>query len=392
MRKTVLLFVLGLVLSSLLFGGNVQDIPGYDAEPILVDGVFGVTPVAETIASGLTIPWGLAFAPDGRLFVTERPGRVRVIDNTGLRAQPVINMASVVAATGEGGLCGIAVDPDFPNNGYLYVYHTYRSGGGLANRVVRLVVNGSTATIDRVIVDGIPGGTVHDGGRIKIGPDGLLYIGTGEGGTPTRAQDLGSLGGKILRVNLDGSAPDDNPFPDTAPLVYSYGHRNVQGFDWDASGQMYATEHGPTGEFGRQANDEVNIIYPGLNYGWPNCIGICGDPNYMDPIKLFTPQAVPPGGAAFYYGDALPMWYGSFFFGTLGFSSTGPARHLHRLLFDDLGGTAIVDEQVIARNQFGRIRDVVAGPDGYLYFTTSNRDGRGTPAASDDRVIRIRPQ
>lgn len=391
MKKITLWTFLIWAVSGWIFGQNTTQIPGFDTEPLSFNEPLGVTPVAETIATNLTVPWALAFAPDGRLFLTERPGRVRVIDGGGLRSQAVINLASVVRNVGEGGLCGIDVDPDFATNHYLYVYYTYQSGSAIGNRVVRLIENNNIAVVDRTILDGIIGANVHDGGRIKFGPDGYLYIGTGDAGTSSRAQTLSSLNGKILRIDRDGNPAPDNPFPE-APYVYSYGHRNVQGLAWDASGQLYNTEHGPTGEFGRYANDEVNIIYAGGNYGWPNCIGICGDPNYIDPVRLFNPETTAPGGATFYNGDALPMWTGSYFFGTMGFNGNPYARHLHRILFDQLGGTQIVEEQIIARNQFGRIRDAVEGPDGYLYFTTSNRDGRGTPAANDDRVIRIRPQ
>ncbi|MBI1745404.1 MAG: PQQ-dependent sugar dehydrogenase [Acidobacteria bacterium] len=392
MKKRTLIFFTAAVLSSVLLARGLTQISNLPTEPVAVDPSTGVTVVAQTIASGLVVPWSLVFDPDGRLFVTERPGRVRVIINDTLLTQPVIDMTGVVAHAGEGGLCGITLDQDFAANHYLYVYHTYREGGLLKNRVVRLIENNNRATIDTVLLAGIPGQSIHDGGQIKVGPDNLLYVTTGDASVPDNAQRLSSLSGKILRMNLDGSAPADNPFPDEAPLVYSYGHRNPQGLAWDSSGQLYETEHGPSGELGARSNDEVNIIYPGVNYGWPNCIGICGDPNYMDPIRLFFPETVPPHGATFYYGDQLPMWTGSFFFGTSGFNFNPAARHIHRLLFDQLGGTTIVEEARLAQDQFRRIRDMIAGSDGFLYFTTSNRDGRATPLAGDDRVIRLRPQ
>src|SRR5216683_1986711 len=205
--------------------------------------------VTEVVANNLVVPWALAFAPDGRLFFNERVGRVRVITGDGvLLPDPVITLDVVQSTSMESGLLGLAVDPDFATNHYLFVYYTY--GSPLKNKVDRLIVNDETnaATIDVTIVDLIPGASIHDGGRIKFGPDNFLYIGTGDA-TCVAAQDLSSLGGKILRVDRDGNGAPDNPFPE-APLVYTYGHRNVQGLAWDQNGQLYSTEHGPTGDCG----------------------------------------------------------------------------------------------------------------------------------------------
>jgi glucose/arabinose dehydrogenase len=348
-------------------------------------------PAPEVVASNLIVPWALAFAADGRLFFTERAGRVRVIDGAGvLQVAPVIDLTNVVAPPIQGaehGLMGIVADPNFLANGYLYVYYTYKVGAAYRNRVVRLLENGTGSAVeDSVLLANIPGNTIHDGGRIKIGPDGKLYIATGTTRCALGAQDVNQLDGKILRMNLDGTPPNDNPFPGPAPkgLVYAYGNRNPQGLAWDANGQLYETEHGPTGDCGwpSASYDEVNIIYPGANYGWPLCRGICGDPAYVDPIRLFFPETVPPAGAAF-YGN-------SFYFGTLGFPGNTAARHIHMLTFDPVDPAAIIDDQV-QFDQFGRIRDVVAGPDGYLYFCTSNRDGRGADVQQpgDDKIYRV---
>lgn len=184
----------------------------------------------EGVAEGLEAPWALAVAPDGRLFVTERPGRIRVIAEGKLMPEPLLSFSSPFVSEGEGGLLGIAVDPDFAHNGYLYVYHTYRAGEEVKNRVLRLVVRKSRAVVDRVLLDGIPGNVHHNGGRIHIGPDGCLYITTGDALHPELAQDLTSLAGKILRIHRDGSIPEDNPFPGSP--VYSWGHRNPQGLAW----------------------------------------------------------------------------------------------------------------------------------------------------------------
>ncbi len=341
----------------------------------------------ETVASGLVGPWALAFAPDGRLFLTEQPGRLRVIDASGLRADPVLDLTSIVPG-GEAGMLGLAVDPNFLSNHFLYVFHSYNTPTGIKNRVIRLLENNNHATVDRVILESIDGGLHHNAGRIKIGPDGFLYAAVGDGSfggenDPNRAQSLSSTGGKILRMQLDGTPAPGNPIPQ-APYVYALGLRDPQGIAFDSSGQLYATDHGPT------SNDEVDIIRSGGNYGWPTCVGICNNPAFIDPIRLFFPETVPPSGATFYSGTALP-WNGSFFFAVLGIdSNAAAARHLHRILFDRPGGTQIVQEEQLFKGQFGRLREVIEGADGNLYFTTDNRQASAAATPDDDRVIRIR--
>ncbi len=216
-------------------------------------------PQVHAVARGLEVPWALAFAPDGRLFLTERPGRIRVI--MGGRLEPTPLAILPVSAAGEAGLMGLALDPAFPQNGHLYVCYTTTPGRGgrLINRVVRLTLRGTGAGDERVLVDQIPGASIHDGCRLKFGPDGKLYVTTGDAAEPRLAQQMDSLAGKILRLNADGSVPPDNPFPDSP--VYSLGHRNPQGIAWDRAGRLFAAEHGPSG------HDEVNRILPGRNYG-----------------------------------------------------------------------------------------------------------------------------
>jgi len=334
------------------------------------------------VATGLQVPWALAFAPDGRLFVTERPGRIRVVVDGQLQPEPVAELP--VAAVGEGGLMGLALDPDFARNGYLYVMYTYRNGLQLRNRVSRLTLRGNRAGDEVVLLDGIPGAPIHDGGRLKFGPDGKLYITTGDATQRDQAQNLDSLLGKILRLNPDGSIPDDNPFPDSP--VYSYGHRNPQGLAWQpGTGQLFSTEHGPSGEMGFCCNDEVNLILPGANYGWPIVIDAPGDPRFQDPVLHSGNDTWAPAGAAFYEGTALAPWQGNLFFGAL------RGQHLHRLVFGGPELQQVVAEERLFEGEFGRIRDVVVGPDEFLYFTTSNRDGRGHPAPDDDRILRVVP-
>ena len=333
----------------------------------------------EVVARGLEVPWALDFAPDGRIFVTERPGRIRVISNGVLLEKAWATIA--VRQLGESGLMGLALDPNFSNNGYVYVMYNYDEGEGVGNRIVRYVERDGRGVLDRVLIDAIPGATFHDGGRLKIGPDGKLYIATGDATRSRLAQDLGSLAGKILRINLDGTVPDDNPFPDSP--VYSYGHRNPQGLSWHPdSGTLYITEHGPTGEGGVFDNDEVNVISPGGNYGWPLVVGVSENEDYVDPILLYNP-ALAPAGSTFYDGNLFPEWRGDLFFANL------RGTHLHRVVFDDAG--AVIRLERLFDGVYGRLRDVVVGPDGALYLTTSNRDGRGRVRADDDKILRLLP-
>jgi glucose/arabinose dehydrogenase len=327
----------------------------------------------RAVATGLDTPWGLAFAPDGRLFFTERPGRVRVIEDGVLQEEPLVTLEA--EETAEGGVMGLAVDPDFPDSPYLYAKYSYRSGGEILNRVVRLRVEGNSATEDAVLLDGIPGANTHNGGRVKVGPDGKLYVTTGDAQRTQLSQDPDSLAGKILRMELDGSVPEDNPFPGS--VVYSLGHRNPQGLAWHPeTGLLYATEHGPVG------NDEVNLIEAGENYGWPEVQGE-EHGQYRGPIAVYSP-AIAPAGAAFYEGE-IQEWRGSLFFANL------RGTHLHRLQIDSDDPVEIVERERLLEGEYGRLRDVVMGPDGALYVATSNRDGRGSPDQRDDRILRIGP-
>ena len=331
-------------------------------------------PRVEVVATDLQVPWALAFAPDGRLFFTERPGRVRVIVGGQVQAEPVALLPA--AETGEAGLMGLALDPAFQQNGHLYVMYTYRnSAGGLTNRVSRLTESQGRAGNETVLLDNLPGATIHDGGRIRFGPDGKLYVTLGDATNTSLPQRLDSPAGKILRINADGSIPSDNPFPGSP--VYSLGHRNPQGLTWHpTTGLLFSTEHGPVG------NDEVNIIRAGSNYGWPIVSGSGGSPQFADPILVFNP-AVAPTGATFYNGSQLFPWRGSLFFTTL------RGQHLHRVTLGGPGFEDVVGQERLFEGEFGRLRDVVEGPDGFLYFTTSNRDGRGSPRAGDDKILRI---
>lgn len=336
----------------------------------------------RVVATGLVVPWALAFAPDGRLFVTERPGRVRVIADGSLNATPwaVID----VTQTSEGGLMGLALHPDFTNQPWVYVCYTARSGSDTINRISRLIETDGVGGTEEILIDDIPGASVHDGCRLKFGADGMLYATTGDAQQRALAQDLSSLRGKVLRMRPDGSIPADNPFgPDS--YVYSYGHRNPQGLAFrKRDGALFETEHGPSGEVGGlRAHDEVNQIVAGKNYGWPLAVGAPRLPEYRDPILLFPTTAVPPAGATFYEASAIPSWTGNLFFTSLG------ARHLQRVVLDQCDRPYATERLFVG--EYGRLRDAIEGPDGSLYVSTSNRDGRAQPADDDDRILQIAP-
>ena len=331
--------------------------------------------------AGLEAPWSLVFLPDGRAIVSERPGRLRLIAGGQLRAAPLAVFD--VVNRGEGGLMGLALHPQFPREPFLYVMLTERTASGGINRVIRMRITGDAASRDRVIVDAIPAGVNHNGGRIAFGPDGMLYIGTGENFQRALAQDRANLGGKILRVTPDGAVPADNPFPDSP--IYSLGHRNVQGLAWHPETRdLFTSEHGPSGEGGLGAYDEINVGRAGGNFGWPIVVGAPGRNGLIDPLVAWPDTTTPPSGIAFWRGDLMVA--------TL--RSTALVRIV--LARDGAGWQAArVERWFVAQRgaagAFGRLRDAVTGPDGALYVLTSNRDGRGTPRPGDDRILRIAP-
>lgn len=330
----------------------------------------------ETIAENLGIPWAIAFAPDGRIFVTERTGTLRVIEDGSLQNSPVLKLD---VGGAEGGLLGLVLDPNFEQNHHLYLYYTYSEFLSTYNRVSRFTESDNALSGELVLIDKIPGAAIHDGGRIKFGPDGKLYITTGDAANASLAQDLNSLAGKILRINPDGTIPDDNPLANSP--VYSYGHRNPQGLDWDPFTKiLVATEHGPSGERGF-ARDELNIIYPGKNYGWPEITGDEQDPRYVSPTFQTGNVAWAPSGAAFYDGNKIPNLKGKFLVANL------RGTHLHAFEIDTTEGK-ILSEQSLFSGTFGRLRDVHVN-DGYIYLLTSNQDGRGSPAHNDDRILKL---
>jgi glucose/arabinose dehydrogenase len=333
----------------------------------------------EEVATGLDVPWGIAFLPNRDMLISERSGRIRLVQNGTLRSPPVATIN--VSDRGEGGLLGIATHPDVASNRFFYVYFTANTNGSLVNRVERwrLSQDGLSATRDHTIVDNIPVAQFHNGGRIRFGPDGMLYIGTGDAREPDLSQDVNSLAGKILRVTPDGQVPADNPFAGNP--VYILGIRNTQGFDWINTATMWVSDHGPSGELGRSGHDEVSVAQAGDNLGWPTIYRCASRQGLVTPAIVWQ-QALPPGGATIYTGNAIPEWQGSFIVAAL------RAEQLQRIVIDLQSGQ-VQRHEVYLQGQQGRLRDAIMGPDGELYVTTSNCDGRGSCPPEQDKILRI---
>ncbi len=353
-------------------------ISGSSVSPVFAQEYPDLGVKVEVVADGLVIPWSIDWTPDGMILFTERNGNLRAVDNGELLHEPLLSLG---VGGIEGGMLGVAVDPNHSENNFVYLYYTYNEFLSTYNKLVRYQLNDGLLIEDKVLIDGIPGGPFHDGGRIQFGPDGKLYITTGEAGNPDLSQDLNSLGGKILRINSDGTIPGDNPWNGSS--IYSIGHRNPQGIDWDSSGNLIATEHGPSGWRG-VAHDEINKIIAGKNYGWPNIIGDETMNGMQNPILHSGEDTWAPSGAEFYYGDKIPHWVGKYFVATL------RGNHLHVIDFD-LQNNSVITNEKIFQDEFGRLRDVQTGPDGFLYILTSNQDGRGSPAIGDDKILRVLP-
>jgi glucose/arabinose dehydrogenase len=319
------------------------------------------THAASVVASNLDVPWGIDFLPDGTALVTERDtARLLQVSTNGL----VTSLGTVpgVTPTSEGGLLGVAVSPTYSRDSKVYVYATTTDDNRVLSGTLGQLVHGRST----VVLSGIPRGEYHDGGRLAFGPDGKLYVTTGETGQGYLAQTLDSLGGKILRINADGSIPPDNPFPGSP--VWSYGHRNVQGIAWDARGRLWATE------FGSSEWDEINLIRPGRNYGWPAAEGAGHLDGMTDPYAVFSTSVASPSGLAF---ARNALWLGAL---------QGETTWRVPVTTSGLGTPQAV------RLVPARTRTVVAAPDGLLWVTTSTTDGRAVPSAGDDRILAIRPK
>ena len=344
-----------------------------------------VTFKVETVAGGLEVPWSIVWAPDGRMIVTERVGRVRVVENGTLRPQPLY-VVNDVEPTGESGLMSVALHPQFSTNRFIYLSYAYRSSTGIEVRVIRLRETPNGLEDRTVIIERIPAARFHAGCRIQFGSDGKLYITTGDATDRELAQQLDSLAGKTLRLNDDGSVPGDNPFVGQSNVrteIWSIGHRNAQGLDWQPeTNLMFQTEHGPSGFDGPGGGDEVNIVEKGKNYGWPEIHHTQTRAGLESPLLEYTPACAPASGM-FYRGSVFPQFKNNFFFGCL------VGERIVRVVLD---GRRVISQEDLLSKKYGRIRDVAEGPDGFLYLSTSNRDGRGDPAGNDDRVLRLVPE
>jgi glucose/arabinose dehydrogenase len=328
----------------------------------------GTAKVTGTLATGLASPWGVVQLADGTLLVASRDtGKITRVDPA-KKTSTVIGTVPGVAHTqgGEAGLLGLALSPDFGTDHLLYAYFSTESD----NRIARMVFDPTRSPGDQLgapdtILRGIPTGSIHNGGRIAFGPDGMLYAGTGETGQRGLAQDMSSLGGKILRMTPDGQVPQDNPV--SGSLVYSPGHRNVQGLAWDAQGRLWASE------FGQDTWDELNLIEPGKNYGWPVVEGIAHRAGYVDPVAQWHTDEASPSGIAYAAGS---IWMASL-----------KGQRLWRIPLD--GTKAAAAPQAFFTGTYGRLRTVVAVDDHTILLSTSNTDGRGTPHPGDDRILQL---
>ncbi|HRX12702.1 MAG TPA: PQQ-dependent sugar dehydrogenase [Draconibacterium sp.] len=341
----------------------------------------------KTIAANLDTPWEILWGPDNFIWVTERSGKIsRVNPGTG----EVFEIIQITDAreVGEGGLLGMVTDPDFSANSYFYVaYNFYAAGNIYREKIVRFTFNTATGKADNplVLLNTISGANNHNGCRLVISPDKKLIFTTGDSQNTSNSQNINSLNGKTLRINLDGSVPEDNPLPGSP--VWSWGHRNPQGLAYSPDGTiLYSSEHGPNND------DEINIIQKGRNYGWPtvqgfcntsNEITFCNDSNVVEPIFAWTPTLA-VAGLDFYNSDLIPEWKNSLLVTSL------KASRITQLILNK-SGTEVLQTKDFFTGTFGRLRDICISPDGKVFVAVSNRDGRGNPKADDDKIIEISP-
>lgn len=319
----------------------------------------------DIIAENLNTPWAIDISKDNRIFFTERDGKIRTINNAGKIIDEPVGFIRTEQRGGSG-LLGIALHPNFTENHIMYIYHTYLKNNKLFNKVLLLKEEDNKITESKILIDDIPGALYNNGGRLKVGPDNKLYITTGDASNPDLAQNLSSLAGKILRLDLNGTIPEDNPFKDSP--IYSYGHRNIQGIAWHPETKdMYASEHGPSGF------DEINLILAGGNYGWPD-VKCEGTTKTEKAVYCFNPALAPSG---------------------IIFSTSDKLGYKNDLIMTTLKGTHLRQIDIDSNEQnnilvgYGRLRDVVEGNDGFLYVLTSNKDGRGIPDNKDDKILKI---
>jgi len=360
-KNGFLLAIVGIIILGLIGFGlreeRQETVVGNEISPTIMEEKSKQT---QTVATGLEIPWEMVFLENEVMLVAERRGRLIKIENGQKRT---IAQIEDVKSEGEGGLLGMTLHPNFSENKWLYLYMTVDGDNGTENEVRRYSLGENGISDGEIILSGIEGAIIHNGGRLKFGPDGYLYVATGDANRPDLAQNLNTLAGKILRIKDDGSVPSDNPFNNE---IYSYGHRNVQGMAWDSEDRLWATEHGPS------TMDEVNQIVAGGNYGWPE---ISGDETREGMITAVinsgTSETWAPSGM-----EIVDDWI--YFVGLRG-------QNLYRMRAD----TKNVELERLLDGVYGRMRFINAGNDGYFYIGTNNRDGRGQPKADDDRIVKI---
>ncbi|QJX46233.1 T9SS type A sorting domain-containing protein [Hymenobacter taeanensis] len=373
MKTLYAVCITGLVVTSAAVVGRAQTLPVLTTFPV------GTTTVTvSALSTGLEVPWELLWGPDNFIWMTERGGRIsRVNPNTGA-VTPLITLSDVVTSS-EGGLLGMVLHPDFSTSPYVYVVYNYNDNG-YKEKLVRLTYANGTLGSPVVLLGGILAVSTHSGSRLLILPDRTLLMTTGDAQDRPTAQDRASLNGKVLRLNLDGTIPADNPVAGNAS--YTFGHRNPQGLVRAANGILYSSEHG------QDAEDEVNIIEPNRNYGWPTVEGLCNLPaeqaycsanNVREPIFTWAPT-VGVAALTYYNHPAIPGWRNSLLAATLRGSK------LTQIPLNT-AGTAAAGEGVFSLTSFGRLRAICVSPQGRVYVGTSNRDGRGTPAPTDDRIL-----
>lgn len=334
----------------------------------------------STVIGNLDTPWEILWGPDDFIWMTERRGVVSRVDPSNGNKHEILTLTDVVEQ-GESGLLGLALHPDFNNSPFVYLAYTYNSGGNIKEKIVRYNYSNNSLTDPKILIDNISGGNIHEGCRLVFGPDGKLYASTGETGQGNLAQDKLSLNGKILRMNDDGSIPNDNPFGNS--YLWAIGSRNGQGLVW-ANGKLYESEHGPS------TDDEVNIIQSGRNYGWPNVAGFCDDAdekqfctdnNVVEPLKAWTPTLA-VAGIDYYKTGPITEWNNSLLMVSL-------KAGLFIQMKLNSNGDAIETSKEYFAGEYGRMRDVCVSPDGRVFIATSNKDGRGSPKQDDDKIIEL---
>jgi len=363
-RKFQIVGVAGaLIFSAIILTDALPSNPPPLPEPIIQN---VSTESVEIVATNFDKPWSIAFH-DERIFVSEKSGKIQIITPSGILDSPLISLQTPEIF--GGGLLGITTHPDFTNNHFLYAYYTYEENENLWNKIIRITEENNKSIEVVTIMDKIPGSAFSNGGVIKFGPDGKLYVGTGSvTDSSDESQNPNSLTGKILRLNDDGTIPSDNPFEES--YVFTLGHRNPTGFAWNNEDIMYATESGPT------KNDEINLIKAGSNYGWPEVQCFSNNETFVNPLECFDP-GLEPGGMIFYSGDKLDI-------GNKIILASQKATNLFQVEINDDGVNL---ERILSG--VGRIRDVGEGPDGYVYIITTNTDGKAFPAPDDDKLLRI---